>query len=600
MIYAPRYGTLVSSRRTPAVPIEINRNNPLTNALAACYVPGSPSRLVDINQLGPRLLVNGAPSGSYFVSTQVGIGGRADNGSPSGALSSSAALNRIENTDMTLGWFGFNTGNGNKSQNPIWGISKAAGSKDLVSIAVESGTGHRILWLYGNGASSVAHATTFTVSALTLNAVALSFPASGGTALSSVNGADAGGSHSTTFAPVFDGTERVCLGCNAYDVTIVPNTRDLMGVIWLRALSQDELNEWTRNPFGIIRPQRHRTKKSFATGAFSASVAESVTGSELYSTAFAATDALTDSAVSSDIVAPSFLLEDSSAALDAYIITVPLSDSASSSDLFSIPVALASDSIASSDDFIVLTAFPFSLADSAIASDRYVSFVQTGAFEYSFECGPISIFPTLPVGFPLKLSLVMDTTVGTTKSLREMRVAQQTYPLWDIELVFEELLDQTQNSTPYSPFAGQTEYEQLVQQWLMSYGQTGVFAFEAPWDNSRTDQAIGVGDGVSTDFTVFRTWATGAIATSAPVGVINTVTNVKLNGSTVSSSAYYTTRSVLTFFTAPPAGAVITMTFSFYYLCRFVADEQDFEEFAKNRWTVPSLKFRAVYWPGCQ
>lgn len=211
--------------------------------------------------------------------------------------------------------------------------------------------------------------------------------------------------------------------------------------------------------------------------------------------------------------------------------------------------------------------------------------------------GEIAIFPTLPIGFPVKVTPTMDTTVGTTKSLREVRVANQEFPLWDIEILFEGLKDQTQNETPYVPFVGQQQYEELVQLWLMMYGQSNVFAFDCPWDNSRENQQIAFGDGTSLTFTVIRTWGVDGTATFAPVGLINNVIGVEINGITVNPIDYSIDRNKITFTTPPANGAPITMTFSYYYLCRFVEDEQDFEEFGKNRWTVPSLKMRAVIWP---
>jgi len=216
--------------------------------------------------------------------------------------------------------------------------------------------------------------------------------------------------------------------------------------------------------------------------------------------------------------------------------------------------------------------------------------------------GVIPVFPPLPQGYPIKVSPVMDTTIGTTKSLQETRVSQQEYPLWDIEILFEELRDQTQNAAPYAPFAGLHQYSQLVQTWLGMYGRTGVFAFDCPWDNSRASQVLGIGDGKTYEFAFVRTWGTGALATTAPVGMVNNLISVTVSGVTVPSTQYYFSRNMLYFIGAdgrayPPAnGAEVAATFSYYYLCRFVEDEQDFEEFAKNRWTVPSLKFRAVIW----
>lgn len=213
-------------------------------------------------------------------------------------------------------------------------------------------------------------------------------------------------------------------------------------------------------------------------------------------------------------------------------------------------------------------------------------------------------FPELPYGFPVKVTIVWDTTIGTTKSLREMRVAQQQFPLWDIELVFPELRDQTQNIDLDQRMLGYTQYQRIVQLWLSMYGQTGVFKFDAPWDNSRKDQYIATGDGVSWHFPIFHTWGRGAQATLLQIGMINTVYAVYFNGVEVPASDYYIIRDTIYFNNPtctnprpPPNGTIVTMTFSFYYLCRFVEDEQDFEEFSKDRWTVPALKFRAIYWP---
>src|SRR5262249_14556613 len=150
---------------------------------------------------------------------------------------------------------------------------------------------------------------------------------------------------------------------------------------------------------------------------------------------------------------------------------------------------------------------------------------------------------------------------------------------------------------------GFTQYQQLVQFWLSMYGQAQLFAFDCPWDDSRANQQIGVGDGSTFIFTIYRTWGLGATATLQPIGLINTVFSVEVNGTPISTSQYQLNRNKIEFIgptgqALPPGdGVVITMTFSFYYLCQFVEDEQDFEEFARNRWRVPSLKFQAVDWP---
>lgn len=337
----------------------------------------------------------------------------------------------------------------------------------------------------------------------------------------------------------------------------------------------------------------------------SASLSDTVVSSDSFSTPYFAN--LSDTAASSDVFATLVVLADF-VTVSYEIYTFPesysasLSDSAASSDLWPEPVLMfygpLGDQVLSSDSYAPQSAFAPSLHDNISSFDVWNGIVTTGP---TLECGPIALFPTLPEGYPVKLSLVLDATIGTTKSLREMRYPQQIIPLWDIEVPFEELVDQTQNQTPYAPFAGTANYMQLVQLFLMMYGKTGVFAFNAPWDNSRANQIITTNSANGqTAFPVFETWGSTGVATEFPVGMINEVTTVYVNGTPVSPTTYSISRSYVNFESPPAAGSTISLTFTFYYLCRFTEDEQDFDEFSKNRWQVPSLKFRAVYWPGCQ
>jgi hypothetical protein len=255
------------------------------------------------------------------------------------------------------------------------------------------------------------------------------------------------------------------------------------------------------------------------------------------------------------------------------------------------------------DNFVALT--------PGLAASKIVFYVVLSSADIPpppdvLTFGPIPLFPDLPESFPVKLSIVMDTIIGATKSLREVRIAQQALPLWDIEIPFQELRDKTQNQEPFEPFVYPTvyqQYEELVQNWLMMYGRTGVFGFNCPWDNSRADQQIAVGDAVTTTFTIVRSWGTGLTETLLPIGLIGEILEVRVNNAVVPPAHYTAVRNKIYFvdemgIAYPPGlGDPITMTFTFYYLCRFTEDEQDFEEFSKNRWTVPSLKFRAVIWP---
>jgi len=52
--------------------------------------------------------------------------------------------------------------------------------------------------------------------------------------------------------------------------------------------------------------------------------------------------------------------------------------------------------------------------------------------------------------------------------------------------------------------------------------------------------------------------------------------------------------NTLTFNTAPASGSQITASFRYYFVCRFAADAQDFEEFMANLWSLHELKLTTV------
>ena len=206
----------------------------------------------------------------------------------------------------------------------------------------------------------------------------------------------------------------------------------------------------------------------------------------------------------------------------------------------------------------------------------------------------IPVFPTLPVGFPVVVKPTFANISGSIPSGRSMRAPQQTLPIWEFELNFESLRDQTQNSQPFLPLAGFTDFTKLSQVFIANIGQYGKFLFDAWWDDSRLDQPIALGDGTSTRFLMVRTWGYGLIQFTEPVGSVNVITNVKINGTVQDPSTYFiTSNNVLVFRSAPANGVTITSTFSYYYLCQFSEDMQDYSEFMKNRWTA-KIKFRSV------
>ena len=50
----------------------------------------------------------------------------------------------------------------------------------------------------------------------------------------------------------------------------------------------------------------------------------------------------------------------------------------------------------------------------------------------------------------------------------------------------------------------------------------------------------------------------------------------------------------MTFASAPASGAALTWSGKFGFLCRFDADDLDFEQFMANLWKADGVKFRSL------
>jgi hypothetical protein len=105
-----------------------------------------------------------------------------------------------------------------------------------------------------------------------------------------------------------------------------------------------------------------------------------------------------------------------------------------------------------------------------------------------------------------------------------------------------------------------------------------------------TGQAIATGDGSTTVFTFVRTLS-GA---TEPASWVTSVSNVYLNGVNQPSGWTLTTPNTLTFTTAPGNLVAITASFSYAFNCRFLDDQEDFENIMNGLWQLQSLKFRSV------
>ena len=196
-----------------------------------------------------------------------------------------------------------------------------------------------------------------------------------------------------------------------------------------------------------------------------------------------------------------------------------------------------------------------------------------------------SLFPVLPgQGWSVFKRPTFSTRIASHVSGREVRSPAFTQTLYEFELTFDAL---SSNAT-YGGLGTQS-LQTLLGFVLQCQGQYGTFVFVDPSDRACSGQQIGVGDGVTTTFALTRTlggfteavsWATAVIAVT--VGGANAV------GWSLSPP------NQISFAAAPASGAIVCADFTYGFLCRFVDDQQSFENIMNGLWQVTSLKFRSV------
>jgi uncharacterized protein (TIGR02217 family) len=197
------------------------------------------------------------------------------------------------------------------------------------------------------------------------------------------------------------------------------------------------------------------------------------------------------------------------------------------------------------------------------------------------------IFPNLPgQGWSVHKRPSFSTRVASHVSGREVRGALYAVTLYEFELTFDALAATAAGALGG---LGATSLQTLLGFYLQCQGQFGTFLYVDPTDSVATGQSIATGDGATTTFTLVRTLG----AFTEPVSYVTQVNTLSVNG--VAQTGWsLASPNVITLASAPAAGAAITGSFAYAFLCRFLDDQQDFENVMAGLWQVQSLKFRSV------
>ena|ERR1700690_1320962 len=192
------------------------------------------------------------------------------------------------------------------------------------------------------------------------------------------------------------------------------------------------------------------------------------------------------------------------------------------------------------------------------------------------------------------------------------------YPLHNFELTYNFLRDSQYLYPPGSfPAANQYEFKVLMGFFLQMGGSLGRFLFDFIDDDayvatggasSPPSQPLCTtanGDGTTTVFTIARpmgVWlslANNYLGIAEPVGYVNTLTAVYWNTSLQGGGTYTIDKTIpgnqkITFTGgAPPNNAIITISMTYYYYCKFADDTMTFEKFVNLLWSGQSVKIQS-------
>ena len=199
-----------------------------------------------------------------------------------------------------------------------------------------------------------------------------------------------------------------------------------------------------------------------------------------------------------------------------------------------------------------------------------------------------SIFPTLAgLGWSVTRREIWKTRQQEAISGKETRIADWSYPRHQWSLGFDFLRQGALSGQSYSEFALLAGFFDLRQ------GAFDSFLYADADDTAVTGQAIATGDGATTTFALLR----GFGGFAEPILAPNVVSHVYLNGVAQSPLSYSingwgtSAPGTLVFTAAPGGGTSITADFSFYFPCRFAADQMDFEKFMAALYEAKKVTF---------
>ena len=204
----------------------------------------------------------------------------------------------------------------------------------------------------------------------------------------------------------------------------------------------------------------------------------------------------------------------------------------------------------------------------------------------------IPTFPSLDgITYPVVRTPTFKTIAHESVSGTSTTQSPQAFAIYSYDLPYEFLRTDSPN----------VELQTLMSFFQAAKGSAVPFHFNDPDDNAVAGQALGTGDGTTTDFGLVRTMGSvtdpvqDAVASGLTITVDGVTQSLGTDYSLLNTSQYLTIYAVR--FAAghiPTAGQVVAGSFSYNWLCRFAEDATDFSKFMQYIWEAKSIKLRTV------
>lgn len=202
-------------------------------------------------------------------------------------------------------------------------------------------------------------------------------------------------------------------------------------------------------------------------------------------------------------------------------------------------------------------------------------------------------FPTLAgLSWPAKRSPRFSTIEHVSITGAATTQSPQPFPIYDYDLPYEFL--RSDNAT--------LELQALMSFYKARKGKALPFHFDDVDDDNVVAQAMGIGDGVTTNFGFVRTIGTDTEPVQDVSFAVVSVAGVEvLYGTdyTLLNTAQYGTVYGVHFLPGkvPTAGQPVTCAMSYNWLCRFSEDSNEFSKFmllnGAGLWEAKSVKFHS-------